>query len=404
MSTALPPAAAPPAAPSPAGHDALFIALACVSVVLSIGSAVAEALHLLPSGLGVVLVLAFASVGIRVMLRLRGRRSSALSNPAVMNIVSLVLLGVSFVMAIVNLSVALQGHDPSQFVVDALQHGWSLLLLMAVAIPARTMGWRAILGVVLVGILAVSSLALTVDRPVVDALGADDQFAVAFFVPLTEEILKALPVAIFAIMAVRNRAARPSAIDFGILGFASGMGFALIEDADFGRVTGRFDAVPPISAIFPSMDTTAGFASAGYVIAGHAIWTGFIGLALGFGILYTRRWRFAWIAIPVALALTVTEHSLDNADLPPAPLVALTANGLLVTILFVLGFIGLAVLERRRFTKPADILGGVLVSQPSLGLQRANLAARQARRVPAVPVAPTSAAAAVPVTPNGENR
>ncbi|MDP9028717.1 MAG: hypothetical protein M3N46_14405, partial [Actinomycetota bacterium] len=98
------------AVPARARNDRLVVALGVVSVVLSVGVATAEALHLLPSGLAVALVLAFASVAIRVMFRLRATKSSALSNPQVMNVVSLILLGVSFATAVVDIGVAAVNH------------------------------------------------------------------------------------------------------------------------------------------------------------------------------------------------------------------------------------------------------------------------------------------------------
>jgi RsiW-degrading membrane proteinase PrsW (M82 family) len=377
MSTTAPPTA-PPAARR--ANDVLVIVLGGASVVLAVGLAVVEALHLLPTALALGLVIAFSGIALRVLLRLRASRSSALSNPRVMEVVSYVLLGVAFISAVVNFSVALRGHDPGQFVTDLVQRGWSLLLVGIVAIPVRTVGWRVVLGTLLCAVLAVPSIAVILEEPVVAALGGYDQFTVGFYVPVVEEVLKAAPIALFVILAARNRSARPAALDYGLLGFVSGTGFALIEDAVYGRAAGRWDAVPPLSGIFPSMDITAGFVSQGQVVAGHAIWTGFVGLGLGFGLLYQRRWRFAWVAIPATLALSVLEHCLANVDLPPVPLVILTASGTLVTILFMLGMVGLAVFERRPFRSLRDILAGVLVSQPTLGIQRANLAARQARR------------------------
>ena len=387
------------AVPARTNNDRLVVALGVVAVVLSISTATAEALHLLPSGLGVALVLAFASVAIRVMFRLRATKSSALSNPKVMNVVSLILLGVSFVTAVVDVVTPIVHHSLvplSQYIgyffTDLLSFGYGGMLLLVIAVPARTMGWRSILGVLLCGFLAVSSLALVIDTPLVTALGSYNQFVVAFVVPVTEEVLKAAPVAIFALLAARNLKARPSAVDFGLLGYASGMGFALIEDADYGRAFGSWDSAPPLSHIFPTTEVVVGFVSQGEIGVGHAVETAFVGLAIGFGVLYRRRWRFAWIAIPGALALAVIEHCLQNAELPPVVLQVLVANGSLIGYLLPLAMIAFAIFEHRPLTHIRDLRGGLLIDPASLAAQRARLAELQRRRVRPVSALVTPAA------------
>jgi RsiW-degrading membrane proteinase PrsW (M82 family) len=271
---------------------------------------------------------------------------------------------------------------------------------MVVAIPARTMGWKSLLGIVLTGLLAVSSLALFVGRFVVNSVTAYDQFAAAFYVPVTEELLKAAPLAIFAILAFRNKNSRPSALDFGLLGYACGMGFALIEDAAFGRVAGTWDSLPPLSTIFPSLHVTAGLVSQGEIVAGHAIWTGFVGLGIGFGVLYWQRFRLAWIAIPVTLALSIVEHGIGNADLPTPALAFITGHGILVSLLFPIGMIVLAVFEHRPLTLRTigDLRFGGWLTPASLEAQHEHLAALQRPRRRKV-----SAAVAAPAAPMGDN-
>jgi RsiW-degrading membrane proteinase PrsW (M82 family) len=384
------------AVPSRPTNDRLFIVLGIASVVLTIGLAVADALGLLPENIGALLVIAVAMVGIRSLFALRARTSSALSNPTVMNVVSLILLGVAVLTAVADIVVALRGHPVIDFFIDLEQHAWSLLLLLIVAIPARTMGWKSLLGMALTGLLAVSSLALFVGRFVVNSVTAYNQFAVAFYVPITEELLKAAPLAIFAILAFRNENSRPSAVDFGLLGYVCGMGFALIEDAAFGRIAGTWDSLPPLSTIFPSMHVTAGLVSQGERFAGHAIWTGFVGLGIGFGVLYWRRFRFAWIAIPLTLALSVIEHGIGNADLPTPVLGFLTADGTLVAILFPIGMIALAIFEHRPLTLRTlgDLRFGAWLTPASLEKQHEHLAALQRprpRKVATVVATPTIA-------------
>jgi len=150
--------------------------------------------------------------------------------------------------------------------------------------------------------------------------------------------------------------------------------------------------------IFPSIHVTAGLVSQGEVVAGHAVWSGFIGLGLGFGILYTRRWRFAWLAIAITLALSIIEHAIGNADLPPVALAILTINGTLVSVLFLLGMIAAAIFEHRPIRHIADLRGGLWLTPTTLEAQHERLAALQRRREK--PSAPT----ATPVATEGATR
>jgi RsiW-degrading membrane proteinase PrsW (M82 family) len=176
------------------------------------------------------------------------------------------------------------------------------------------------------------------------------------------------------------------------------MGFALIEDADYGRAFGSWDSAPPLSHIFPTTEVVVGFVSSGEIGVGHAVWAGFVGLAIGFGVLYRRRFRLAWIAIPVALALAIIEHCLMNADLPPVVLQVLVAKGTLIGYLFPVAMIAFAIFEHRPVKSIRDLRGGLLLTPASLAAQRAHLAALQQRRIravaqPVVPVAPTAGGA-----------
>ncbi len=387
-----------------AHHDIPLLVLGGATAVIAIAIAVAEAVHALPSGLAVILVIAATSITLRVLFRLRARRSADPSAAVVANIISLVLLGLSALFAIVDLEVALQSHGFTylgDFWLDLGQHLWSLLVVLAIAIPARTMGWRSILGMLLVGLLGVSTLSLLVGNPVVSALGAYDDRAVALWVPFTEELFKALPVALFALLAARNLRARPSALDFGLLGFASGTGFALIENVDFGRVDGSVTDALPFSVLFPSIFTQS-VGDQTQLVAGHAVWTGLIGLAIGVGVLYSRRFRFAWVAIPVAFLISFAEHGLVNADQPPVFAVELTADGRLSPTLLIVSLIALAWFEHRPLTSVRGLRAGVLLERAPLAAHRAALATLQRPRAAAV--ASPSAPATAPMSPTGKNR
>jgi len=355
-------------------HDVLLISLAIGGVGLAVACTVVGALGLLPSPLAVVAVLAVATVALRFAVILRARNSTALSNPRVMNIVSWCGLGLSGFAALVTLGMAMQVSGLGDLLADLGLHTWSLLLLMAAAAPVRTIGWRALAGVGLAGLLASSALAREVGTPIVDALGADNVFATSIWVPVTEEVFKAAPVAIIALLAVRNRTGRPSAIDMALLGAFAGSGFTIVENVEFARSWGDWNAAPPLSLLFPSMERVGDGTAVWDAVAGHTIWTALFALGLGFGILYFRRFRLAWIAIPTTFLLVVVEHGIGNAGGP------IPFGGALSAIVLVLAFGGLVVWERLALHGLSGFRDGLLVSSTTTALRRVLFAQAQQPR------------------------
>ena len=103
----------------------------------------------------------------------------------------------------------------------------------------------------LTGFLAVTGIAFAIGRPVVKAMGDDSAFASAFYVPLTEEVLKALPAVLILVFAARRQRTRPSAIEMALLGAVLGAGFALYEDTQYHRGGFNFAAMPIASLVQP---------------------------------------------------------------------------------------------------------------------------------------------------------
>lgn len=270
--------------------------------------------------------------------------------------------------------------EPGRFVLDLVAQGWTVLLLLAVAAPVRTLGWQPLLAVGLAGFVGLPAMARALGSPVVEARGVDDVVATSVWVPVTEEVVKVLPVLLVAALALRVRTGRPAALDLTLLGAVSGAGFALYENLQFGRATADPTAVPPLSLLVPSLDPVA----AGYV-AGHQVWSALLAAGLGFGLLYRRRFRLAWTAIPVTFAVVVLEHGVLNASAPDGFLLALVAHGLLSPALLLLAVAALAVLERRPTTRPPDRLAGVRLRPWTVQAQRASLAHRQRTGGPAGP-------------------
>jgi RsiW-degrading membrane proteinase PrsW (M82 family) len=251
----------------------------------------------------------------------------------------------------------------------------------------RTVGWRELLGVGLAGFLVVPVLARMVGVPVYSALGSSSLFAVAVWAPFTEEFLKAIPVLIFLLVAVRNLNSRPSAVDISLLGAWAGSAFALFENAQNGIDQVNWGVALPFTAIFPTISTSQAL---GFTVfaAGHTIWSAFVGAGLGFGVLYFRRFRFAWIAIPVTFLLAFIEHFQFNASTiqgagGAAVLVKLLSQlsfgGLLSAIILVLGLGVLVWFERRGLHGRSKYVEGILLNPTVVAVRRHLFATAQLR-------------------------
>jgi RsiW-degrading membrane proteinase PrsW (M82 family) len=331
------------AAPT-AAHDRLLITLAVIALAISVAMAIAgEVLHIV---VPLVLVLVIVALGfsLRIVLRLRARRSAALSNQRVLNVVSWAGLGLSVFAAVVQLIAVLPLTTLGKVVEDSLLHLVTIAILLVLTSPARTVGWRTLLGIGLASFLGVSALARAVGTPVAAVVGVYSDFFSSIYAPFTEEVLKALPILLVLLPALRNGRRRPTAVDFALVGLASGTGYAIIENASFGRVLSG--AVTPLVVIYPTMTHGTPFLQGVILnVAGHAVWTAFIGLGLGFGLLYRRRFRFAWVAIPATFLTALLEHCVINAGDPPAFLETLIANGNATPILLTLGVIAFTIIE-----------------------------------------------------------
>ena len=222
----------------------------------------------------------------------------------------------------------------------------------------RTLTWRAYLGAGFTGYLAVTQLARLAGRPVVESVGSG-LFPVAIFVPVTEELIKAIPVLVVVILAARRMRQRPSALDCALLGAWIGAGYAVYENSQYGRVGGSWSA-PPVSWLFPS-NAVSHSAGMSYFVAGHLVWSALTGLGIGVAVLYRRHYRLAWLAIPLTFAVAIAEHAESNAltlsPLGPEPagdriLQILTLNGLLSLLLLLLTGIALILAIERRAVRP----------------------------------------------------
>ena len=109
-------------------------------------------------------------------------------------LISNVGLGISLLALCAALPRITQAGGMQRFVVDVCSQLWTMAILMLATNRARTIGWRACAGAALTGFLALTGLARFVGRPLIEHFGESNVFAIAVWVPLTEELLKMLPV------------------------------------------------------------------------------------------------------------------------------------------------------------------------------------------------------------------
>ncbi len=377
-------------------------AIAVVCVALALAGVLVHAVGLVPAPLAVTLVLLPVGVGLRVALSYAGRAASSKRRTQVMTLVSSVGLGVSAVTLVGVLPHLTSAGGAAMFGADVFAHAWTLAIVTVAVGSVRTLGWRAFVGTGLTGFLAVPALATLIGRPVVSHLGTNSALASAGWAPLTEETLKALPVLFVAVLAVRRTTSRPSGADLLLLGLWSGAGFALFENAVYGRGGTNWSAAPLASLIVPSGTTTALYGRPGILVSGHMLHTGLLALGIAITLMYRGvRWR-RW-ALPVAFLVVVGEHAAVNGLLLAGDtngpgwvrlLAIVTLHGWLSVLLFLIGSTAIVLYEWRNATRGAPRQPGqrpawLFPSPHEIGRRGAALASLQLvgrRTEPALPV------------------
>ncbi|WP_020380438.1 protease PrsW [Nocardiopsis chromatogenes] len=289
-----------------------------------------------------------------------------------------------------------------------------LWLLVQLAVPARsrTVGFGTLVRIVPLGALVLWPVAF-VQQTLGEALGpaAMDAGAGVYVAVYTEEIGKLVPLLVLWPVA-RRRLRRLAAVDYLLLGAASGAGFHLAEQglaalASRGALVAGanhelFTLLPGWSRIVPD----------GPVFPGHAVLTALVTGAFGLAAV-GRRSHGAWLwALPVLAAGTAaivhTRYNAAAEGLAVDPfglfLAALTGDGALVRWMLLAVLAAAVFLDYRLVRPTADTTPPLPGDEPLAGLTRAARG-RQVRagvRVPGdiAPVFRRAALAAIrlPVT------
>ncbi|MEP6479639.1 MAG: hypothetical protein ABJB03_09630 [Rhodoglobus sp.] len=225
---------------------------------------------------------------------------------------------------------------PTMLLVSATadQVGWVLVELLPLAIlfwlaRTKTIGWKLV-SVVFTASMLFAPFVATVELWAGQFWGAFS-FSNGISVGIAgffEEAGKLIPLAVLAIVAT-GRVRRFATVDWMLVGYACGAGFAATEQAaratqythpSIGLALAIADGVNlgPVVSVNPflvaSSDNDSGLSP------GHAVWTAFIAGSIGIGIYLWRRYRgtrarwFGWALPLLAAHAAISDHMLYNAS------------------------------------------------------------------------------------------
>jgi RsiW-degrading membrane proteinase PrsW (M82 family) len=325
-------------------------------------------------GMGIVLKLAWT-----ITVKSANSAELARFNVSISN----VGLALAMLTALIALPRLTKAGGVAMFCADLASQLWTLALLFVAAGPARTLGWRALSGAFLLGFLGLMGLARFVGRPVMLALGTNNVFAAALWVPVTEEAVKLLPLAFMLFLALRRSDARPSLLDVVLLTGCAAAGFAVSENASYGRGAFSLSAAPGVSLISPAALKGSAFGWP-MVQTGHLVHSALIALGVGFVVLYRARLRRAWILPSVAIGAVLLEHCSQNAMVVDGlnryvgeACIFVTLGGRLCALLLTLGVGYVLTLEWRAFFPWSPVKDWLQVSTQESNRRAGRLAALQ---------------------------
>jgi RsiW-degrading membrane proteinase PrsW (M82 family) len=197
-----------------------------------------------------------------------------------------------------------------EFTASVLQHAHVFVLLMAVTILGRTLPLRMLAAFFFIGMFLATFVLILLGGVLEDIFGSGRMFD-SFAVPLAEEAVKAIPIALLFWFMVR-RGWHPSMTDGLLLGFVLGAGLAIHEDALYGRVYGVGTEDSPLGLLFPTLGRESTLSRVEVYGFFHSGWGSLIGLGIGASFLFGRRFRWAYLIGIVAFLVVVLDHAIGN--------------------------------------------------------------------------------------------
>ena len=248
----------------------------------------------------------------------------------VLSWVGLLVAVLAFLAAVGNLLDI--GNDLSSIVRHAWYGVWTVGWMMAVSFHLRTTRLRHVVRAWLTGFFAALGLVLVVVGMTEWLVGAGN-LRTAFIVPIVEEVMKAVPLLVIAVLALRGRVAEPSITDFVILGYAIGAGFGVHEDALWVRSVSTGFGSSVWGTLFPSFLWQQPF------VVAHAGWTALVGLGIGLT-WHFRRLKVGWLLAAVPLAMAIMDHMSVNWRGDASNFLrSLTADGRMPAWVLLVGFL-----------------------------------------------------------------
>lgn len=188
-------------------------------------------------------------------------------------------------------------------------------------VSLRLVGVMLLVGGALMGAMYLLSLVL------IEPLLGDVSRPRDFVVPLLEQVLVVLPVALLVWRWRRSRSWSLGATDLLLLGSAVGVGFGLMEHA-YIREDRPDEWMPWLPIV----------AEQARLIPGHAIWAGIAGATIGLGLLMRHRGRI-WLAVAASGSVVggfdhIALNNYNWDDGVSRLLNAMAIDGWLVVLLF----------------------------------------------------------------------
>jgi len=218
--------------------------------------------------------------------------------------VSKIALYVTIALFLIQLPQLVNGRWAEVGLEAALQlfvMGWLLLLTFR----TRTVSIRSVLSFWFVGFFAVIVLVFAFVVPVSYLFGEQSGFVKGFWVPIMEELLKALPLIVVLATALRRPQFQLAISDMLILGLAVGFGYAFHEDALWGRIGADGFGGSFWGVFFPT------FYYENLFTVAHAGWTALIGLALGWWYFFRHK-KFMWLIPAFVSGAVILDHMRLN--------------------------------------------------------------------------------------------
>jgi RsiW-degrading membrane proteinase PrsW (M82 family) len=217
--------------------------------------------------------------------------------------------------------------------------GYYALLLVFLAARTKTVSWRFVAGAFSAGALLAPVIG-ALEIALAGLIGADVGFrdGTVLIAGPVEEVLKLTPLLAVLVFARRRRRGLAT-VDFLLVGFASGLGFQVVEDAI--RRIALTQRAPSLADVLTQLEVGVpglphygwGWLTGGAVLSdpvaahfpGHAVTTAIAAAGIGLGFRLRRRRGPLTLVVPMALLAMVTVDHAKFNDTASAPLFEMPA-------------------------------------------------------------------------------